>query len=116
MLFEDTPNVGEFYHQSLQGQTVCGKKRNPDQFKDLSFAQAYALCSGKNGATLAMGLTYASRWRELRKTNNAKQVDEVFLKLLPQLTGEDTFQTALTKAAAITTDPALAEKVRRSFW
>lgn len=100
MLFEDALGVGEFHHQNISGQSVCGKARNPAEFKDVTFAQAFSMCTGKSGSALAMGMVYASIWHEVRKSYDSKKVDEVFLKHLYKLDGSDGYQTALTKIQA----------------
>jgi hypothetical protein len=99
LLFEDAPEVGAFYHQSLSGQSICGKKaRSPEAFKDLSFQQAYDLCPEKPGSTVAMGMAYAAVWwKASHQASDPKKVLKVFLKSLPQMTGEDTFSSASTK-------------------
>src|SRR5690606_12457030 len=97
MLFEEAPGLGEFHRQSLSGQSICGRKRSPEDFKNTSFSQGFELCSERKGSSLALGMVYASIWQEVRSQYDPKVVEEVFLNHLSKLDGNDTFQSALTK-------------------
>lgn len=97
LLFQDALGVGEFHHQNLNGQDICGKSRSPENFMNLSFQQAYDLCPSKKGSTLALGLVYASIFESVKKKTSSKRVTAVFLKTLSQWNGQDTFSSALQK-------------------
>lgn len=96
-LFPDAPGLGEFYFSNQSGQNVCGKPRNPESFKTITFNEAYNLCDDKPGSSLALGMVYASIWAEVSKVYDSKKVEKVFLKHLEKLNGEDQFSTALSK-------------------
>ncbi|MAV92410.1 MAG: hypothetical protein CL676_13410 [Bdellovibrionaceae bacterium] len=98
-LFEDLSGVGEFYHQDLKGQSVCGKHRRPEDFSNPDFNEAYNLCSSEKGKVSAMATAYASCWYGLKNEFGSKKVLEVYLKHLSLLNGSDTFETALQKAS-----------------
>jgi hypothetical protein len=109
VLFPDRPRVGETLSQNLQGQSVCGLKRDLALLSQTTAMQAYQACQNQNraGDVYLEGAFYASIWWEIRGlaagqwSDGAEIVDRLFHKHLEQWVASDTFATAKAKAQSI---------------
>ncbi len=105
-VFPKFPAVAESLGNNTQGMDFCGITRNASTNRSLLAGQAYAACSeaGRPGQVFAMGSFFASVWLNVREkvysadlARGVRDLDRLYMVLLPELESSDDFLTVLDK-------------------
>lgn len=109
LVFPENPTLGETWVNRSSGLDYCSFSRDLRLHRNSTAQQAFGACTsrGASGQIYPMGTLYASMWFEIRKAVKAalpgrlNDFDRLYILHLAQLTGPDTFTTAITKIKAI---------------
>lgn len=115
LVFLDSPGLGEYWTNRLEGLSFCGVSRNLNLSRDLNSETAFLACKevgwsdsqnsfhGNSGVVEVMGGVYASIWWNVRAqvaafgAGRVADLDRLFMLHLRDIRPTDNFQTILTE-------------------
>ena len=109
MIFPTSPRLGETLVNGVDGQSICGLRRDPAALKAKTKTEIFNACADK-GRVVLLGAWYAARWWNLRTQLEAQtpgdgaKVDRLFVEHARAWSAASTFAEAKAEALRLAQD------------